>query len=54
MDVQSKDIKDVCRANGALKEQLANLLKDIDSQMKAVRKLGRDENLDGGILLPRI
>jgi len=42
MDVQSKDIKDVCRENGALKEQLSHQLKDIDSQIKEVRKLGRD------------
>jgi hypothetical protein len=42
MDVQSKEIKDACVVNGALKEQLANLLKDIDSQIKAVRKVLRD------------
>ena len=42
MDVQSKEIKEVCFLNGVLKEQLASLLKDTDLQIKAVRKVGRD------------
>ena len=45
MDMQSKEIKDLCVANGALKEQLSNLLKDIDLQIKEVRKVARDYNL---------
>jgi hypothetical protein len=42
MDVQSKEIKEGCVVNGGLKEQLSNLLKNIDSQIKAVRKVVRD------------
>ena len=42
IDVQSKEIKEVYVVNGALKEQLANLLKDTDLQIKAVRKVVRD------------
>ena len=42
MEVQSKEIKDLCVANGAMKEQLANLLKDTDLHIKAVRKVGHE------------
>ena len=42
IDVQSKEIKEVYVVNGALKEQLANLLKDTDLQIKAVSKVLRD------------
>jgi hypothetical protein len=46
MDIQSKEIKGLCVANGTLKEQLSNQLKDRDLQMKEVKKVVRDENLD--------
>jgi hypothetical protein len=36
MDVQSKEIKEVCVLNGALKEQLANLLQDTELTIKEV------------------
>ena len=42
IDVQNKEIKDLCVLNVDLKEHLANLLKDIDPQIKSVRKVGRD------------
>ena len=61
MDIQSKEIKDLCVANGgkdadiaALKEKLSSLLHATNLQIKTVRKLLRDYNLDRGILLPSI
>jgi len=42
IDVQSKEIEDLCVVNGALKEQLANLLKDTDLKIKEVIKVVRD------------
>jgi hypothetical protein len=38
MDVQSKEIKEVSVVNRALKEQLANLLKDTDLRITEVSK----------------
>ena len=61
MDIQSKEVKDLCVANGgkdadiaALKEKLSSLLHDTNLQIKTVRKLLRDYNLDRDILLPSI
>jgi hypothetical protein len=48
MDIQSKEIKDLCVANGSLKEKLSGLLEKLSSllqdtnlQIKTVRKLVR-------------
>ena len=53
MDIQSKEIKDLCVANGCLKEKLSSLLEKLSSllqdtnlQIKTVRKLVRDWKLD--------
>jgi len=50
VDVLSKENKDLCVVNGALKDQLAKLLKDTDLQTKeviVVIKVVRDESLRG-------
>ena len=61
IDIQSKEIKDLYVANGgkdadiaALREKLSSLLHDTNLQIKTVRKLLRDYNLDRDILLPSI
>ncbi len=53
MDVQSQEIKEVSVVNRALKEQLANLLKDTDLRITEVSKSCVIRILTGVSFYPR-